>query len=479
MSEQAATRMDAALRQLLQSPTPSRNEATRWSNTGFRLALGLAQALQVGAVGAATMAALVQPSQIAPVAALGLVGIGALVAVLLQHEAGVDPLERNGRAGRAAAATLAAVVLVGAWLLVALPGDGSQRLPILVWSLAWGGLAAGAAAATQLAAARLAQRLDLGRGVLLVGPRDWIERTRRRLSAGPGHAWRLAAAVDDRDRTALAQATDPTAARRVDVVLVSVDTARDPARLQDLLDYLADQRVRMCVAFDLPPRCVRPQGEGVIAGIPVVELVAPCQSGWPGMAKRGLDIVVSLVALVLVAAVLALAAVAIAIESPGPVLFRQWRFGAGSRPFLMLKLRTMRPADGDPTGATRTTRRDPRVTRLGRILRRASIDELPQLINVLRGEMSLVGPRPHPLHMRVGDDYFFEAVERYRARHAVRPGLTGWAQLNGSRGEVDTLEKARRRVELDLWYIENWSLALDLRILVRTALGGFLSLRAD
>jgi lipopolysaccharide/colanic/teichoic acid biosynthesis glycosyltransferase len=161
------------------------------------------------------------------------------------------------------------------------------------------------------------------------------------------------------------------------------------------------------------------------------------------------------------------------------VLFRQWRFGLGNRPIFVLKFRTMRIEGCDATGERRTVARDSRVTRVGRFLRRTSIDELPQLINVLRGEMSLVGPRPHPLHMRVGDSYYFDAVSRYRVRHLVKPGITGWAQINGSRGEVDTLEKARRRVELDLWYLQNWSLVLDFRILLSTALGRFGTWHAD
>lgn len=134
---------------------------------------------------------------------------------------------------------------------------------------------------------------------------------------------------------------------------------------------------------------------------------------------------------------------------------------------------------GDTTGAARTLARDPRVTRVGRILRRLSFDELPQLLAVLRGEMSLVGPRPHATHMMVEGAYYFDAVDFYRARHRMLPGITAWAQVNGSRGEVDTVEKARRRVELDLWYVANWSPALDLWIILRTVFGAFVTLKAD
>lgn len=196
-------------------------------------------------------------------------------------------------------------------------------------------------------------------------------------------------------------------------------------------------------------------------------------------AKRLFDIILAICTLVAVAPLLALVALIIRLESPGPILFSQLRFGRGKQLFRLWKFRTMKVVSADASGAQRTLAWDPRVTRVGRFLRRTSIDELPQLFNVLAGHMSLVGPRPHTPHMRVGETYFFEAVSNYHMRHVIRPGLTGWAQVNGSRGEVDTLEKACRRVELDLWYVDNRSALLDLKIMVRTVLGGFLSLRAD
>ncbi|MDT8263354.1 sugar transferase, partial [Roseomonas sp. DSM 102946] len=193
----------------------------------------------------------------------------------------------------------------------------------------------------------------------------------------------------------------------------------------------------------------------------------------------GLDIALVMASLPLIAPVLIMAAIAIKLDSPGPVFFRQWRFGLGTQPVQILKFRSMYTDRGDTTGEARTTARDSRVTRVGRILRRTSIDELPQLLNVLRGDMSLVGPRPHATHMKVEGNYYFEAVEHYRLRHRVKPGLTGWAQVNGSRGEVDTLDKAYRRVDLDLWYINNWSITLDLKIIFKTVFGGFATLKAD
>ncbi|MGG5891094.1 sugar transferase [Falsiroseomonas sp. HC035] len=195
--------------------------------------------------------------------------------------------------------------------------------------------------------------------------------------------------------------------------------------------------------------------------------------------KRAFDLALAIPLLVLVLPVLIGAALAVRFETRGAVFFSQLRFGRGNSLVRVWKLRTMYVHLGDRSGAQHTEARDPRVTRVGRILRRTSIDELPQLLNVLRGEMSLVGPRPHASQMKVAGEYYYDAVDAYALRHVVKPGITGWAQINGSRGAVTTLNQARRRVDLDLWYIDNWSIRLDLWILVRTAIGGFISFRAD
>ncbi len=150
------------------------------------------------------------------------------------------------------------------------------------------------------------------------------------------------------------------------------------------------------------------------------------------------------------------------------MLFRQKRFGFNNLDIEVLKFRSMYVDRQDASGAERTTRGDTRVTVVGRLIRRTSIDELPQLINVLRGEMSIVGPRPHATAMRVGDAYYHDAVRGYAARHRVKPGMTGLAQVRGLRGEIDTIERAKKRVEYDIYYIENWSPLLDLRIILET-----------
>lgn len=177
-----------------------------------------------------------------------------------------------------------------------------------------------------------------------------------------------------------------------------------------------------------------------------------------------MDVGLALLALMFFLPIMVLTAVAVRLDSPGPVIFRQTRKGFNGRQFAIFKFRTMTVQENGPAVA-QASRNDPRVTAIGRLLRSASIDELPQLLNVLKGDMSLVGPRPHAL---AHDEYFQKIVGDYAHRHHVKPGITGWAQCNGSRGATPTVEDISERVKLDLWYINNWSLWLDLQILIKT-----------
>jgi exopolysaccharide biosynthesis polyprenyl glycosylphosphotransferase len=190
---------------------------------------------------------------------------------------------------------------------------------------------------------------------------------------------------------------------------------------------------------------------------------------WDAVIKEAEDYVIGGVVTLLLLPVLALVAVAIKLDNPGPVIFKQRRHAFNNHEFDIYKFRTMR---WNPTAATenlrQTCRNDDRITRVGRFLRASSLDELPQLINVLKGDMSLVGPRPHAVNMRTEDRLGHEITSLYAHRHRVKPGITGWSQVNGSRGAVDTTAQLHRRVALDLHYIENWSLLLDLKILVLT-----------
>jgi putative colanic acid biosynthesis UDP-glucose lipid carrier transferase len=198
--------------------------------------------------------------------------------------------------------------------------------------------------------------------------------------------------------------------------------------------------------------------------VPVLALRPEVQGVAQHVAKRATDVAVAAVALLLLNPALAVIALLIKLDSPGPVIFRQTRLGRHGLAFKIYKFRTMNVCDDGPD-VRQAQRTDARVTRVGKWLRKTSLDELPQLVNVLRGDMSLVGPRPHAL---AHDKYYGERIPEYRLRQNVRPGLTGWAQVNGCRGETPTIDKMAKRLDLDLWYIHHWSEALDIEIMLWT-----------
>ncbi|TNE61454.1 MAG: undecaprenyl-phosphate glucose phosphotransferase [Alphaproteobacteria bacterium] len=214
------------------------------------------------------------------------------------------------------------------------------------------------------------------------------------------------------------------------------------------------------VAAAFPGRAV-----GQHAGVPAVTLGRRPLSSTDQMFKRAEDLILGSLFLLMASPVLLLIAFLIKIDSPGPVFFRQQRHGFANATFRVYKFRTMYNRPPEQNAFKQAVKNDPRVTRLGRILRRTSLDELPQLLNVIQGDMSLVGPRPHPVAL---SHQFLDDVEEYLARHKMKPGITGWAQIHGLRGETETLEKMTKRVECDLWYVDHWSVWLDLRIIFMT-----------
>jgi exopolysaccharide biosynthesis polyprenyl glycosylphosphotransferase len=181
-----------------------------------------------------------------------------------------------------------------------------------------------------------------------------------------------------------------------------------------------------------------------------------------------MDRVVGLCALVVLSPLMLATAVAVRLESKGPVLFKQKRYGFNNELVEVWKFRSMYTEMSDANAAKLVTKDDPRVTRVGRFIRKTSIDELRQLFNVLKGELSLVGPRPHATQAKAATELYEQVVDGYFARHKVKPGITGWAQINGWRGETDTHDKIANRVKYDLEYIDRWSIWLDLRILIKT-----------
>lgn len=259
------------------------------------------------------------------------------------------------------------------------------------------------------------------------------------------------------------------AARRGDIddVVVAMPWTGDEA-LTHAVNDLKELPINVYISTDLSGYQLefRP-AFGTFERLPMFEVVQRPISGWSQLLKTLEDYVISALLLLLVSPVMLITAIAIKLESKGPVLFKQRRLGFNNHEFSIYKFRSMYQQD-DPEIVTRqATKGDPRITRVGRFIRRTSIDELPQILNVLNGSMSLVGPRPHAIDH---NEQFGRAVRGYFARHKVKPGITGWAQVNGYRGETDSEEKLKGRVERDIYYAENWSLLFDLRILISTAL---------
>ncbi|MCG8380946.1 MAG: undecaprenyl-phosphate glucose phosphotransferase [Gammaproteobacteria bacterium] len=207
-----------------------------------------------------------------------------------------------------------------------------------------------------------------------------------------------------------------------------------------------------------------------VAGLPVVDLSASPMGGLNRVVKALEDKLIATCVLILASPVLLSIALAVRISSPGPILFKQLRHGWDGKPIKVYKFRTMFVHQPDGGEVRQATRCDARVTPIGSFLRRTSLDELPQFFNVLQGRMSVVGPRPHAIEH---NELFKDKIDQYMLRHKVKPGITGWAQVNGHRGETDTVDKMRARVEHDLFYIENWSLWLDLKIILLTSFKGF------
>ncbi|AQX58909.1 UDP-glucose:undecaprenyl-phosphate glucose-1-phosphate transferase [Pseudomonas syringae pv. actinidiae] len=260
---------------------------------------------------------------------------------------------------------------------------------------------------------------------------------------------------------------------RIDKVYITLAFSAD-AQLSELITGLSDTTASVYLIpdvfmFDLLH--ARSESINGLASISIFD--SPMDGAW-SLAKRAEDILLSSLILLLIAVPLLLIAAAIKLTSPGPVLFRQRRYGLDGRSIMVWKFRSMIVQD-TAEGVRQATRNDIRVTPLGAFLRRTSLDELPQFFNVLHGEMSIVGPRPHAV---AHNEQYRKQVSGYMLRHKVKPGITGWAQINGWRGETDTLDKMRMRVEFDLEYIEHWSIWLDLKIILLTLLKGFVNKNA-
>jgi Undecaprenyl-phosphate glucose phosphotransferase len=238
----------------------------------------------------------------------------------------------------------------------------------------------------------------------------------------------------------------------------------DAGRIEFIRDHIKSLPVAARLLPDMQVRSLTHFTSSARQRVLAIEIQRAPLTGTQRLIKRVMDIVLASLALLFFLPVMVLTAIAIKLDSPGPIIFRQSRKGFNGRQFVIFKFRTMTVQENGPA-VTQASRGDSRVTPIGRLLRSSSIDELPQLLNVLKDDMSLIGPRPHAL---AHDNYFENILSDYAYRHHVKPGMTGWAQCNGARGATPSIEHISERVKLDLWYINNWSLWLDLQILIKT-----------
>lgn len=352
--------------------------------------------------------------------------------------------------------------------------DHFPRSAILAWFVATPFVLTYAHVAADKATGMLVRRTKAKRRQIIVGANRIGCELAARLAEEPWHG-SLAGFFDDRRPERIPRqcrekllgrfADLPDYARQnaVQVIYVCLPISRHP-RIRGLLDALGDTTASIYFVPDLSAFDLMQARFGEIRGMPFVAVRETPFCGMAGVLKRASDLVLAAAALLFVLPVSLAIAVLVSRSSPGPVLFRQRRYGLDGREFTVFKFRTMSVCeDGELNQATRD---DPRVTRIGRFLRRTSLDELPQLLNVLAGSMSLVGPRPHAI---AHNEHYRKLVSGYMLRHKVRPGITGLAQVNGLRGETRDVEKMIQRVRYDLEYLKSWSLGLDIRILIKTA----------
>lgn len=257
---------------------------------------------------------------------------------------------------------------------------------------------------------------------------------------------------------------------RIDLVLFALPISAE-TRILEMLKKLWVLPVDIRLSAHTNRLQFRPRAYSYLGKVPTLDVFEAPITDWDLVMKWLFDHIAGGVVLLLAAPVMALVALAVKLDSPGPVLFRQKRFGFNNERIDVYKFRSLYHDQADPMASKVVTKNDSRVTRVGQFIRKTSLDELPQLFNVVfRHNLSLVGPRPHAVQGKVQSQLFDEAVDGYFARHRVKPGITGWAQINGWRGEIDNEEKIQKRVEFDLYYIENWSVLFDLFILLKTPL---------
>lgn len=373
--------------------------------------------------------------------------------------------------------TMLALILVG--FILKESGEYSRGWVLGLGAFSWVFLCAGRLSAG--ASLRWLRRRGFNqRRILLVGTGDTAQRVAERVCGQPSSGWVVigAAPVEENPPKELQTVRVLRAHRRLERLVRRVDADEIwiclPLDEQRLIEK-AVWEFRHCTAtIRLIPslrsmNLIRHPVDEVL-GVPMLNLSMSPMHGLNRLVKAVEDRVFAGLLLLVTSPLMLAVAATIRLTSPGPVLFRQKRHGSDGRIFEVLKFRSMTVGAGNNRNVPQAKRDDPRVTPIGRFLRRTSLDELPQLFNVLKGDMSIVGPRPHAVQH---NEEYKEKIDAYMQRHKVKPGITGWAQVNGWRGETDTLEKMQKRVEFDLYYIENWSLWFDIKIILMTIFKGF------
>ncbi|MFC5583744.1 undecaprenyl-phosphate glucose phosphotransferase [Nitratireductor kimnyeongensis] len=417
------------------------------------------------------------------------IGAGSLLMVVLceftggyQMRALRNPTGAMGRVFIAWMATFAALALTGFFLKIS---DSFSRF----WLGSWFICGFTALLVLRITMSQLLRRWarngTIERRAVIVGGGANAEQLIRSIEQQPYNDIRICGLFDDRDDLrsppvvagypklgTITELVEFTRIARIDMLIVALPISAEK-RVLSLLSKLWVLPVDIRLSAHANHLRFRPRAYSYIGSVPMLDIFDRPINDWDSVAKRGFDIVFSLLGILVFSPIMIATAMAIKLDSKGPVLFRQKRHGFNNESIEVLKFRSMYVDQCDPTAKNAVTKNDPRVTRVGRFIRKTSIDELPQFFNALFGSLSLVGPRPHALAAQAHDRLYEEVVDGYFARHKVKPGVTGWAQINGWRGEVDSDEKIRKRTEYDLYYIENWSLWLDLKILFLTPISLF------
>ena len=444
----------------------------------------------ITALGVLILLAYVAPNHVVSFGTYALVILGAgLSLVFLLHIGGIYTIHAFLRPAEYVAR------LTGAWLLIAglvvayvffsKAGDDYSR----AWAALWFVSGLCSLLLFRIAVARLVRRWNnkgqFDRRAVLVGGGAPAAELIEALDASSDIDVSVIGIFDDRDDARspasisgcpklgnIGELIDFVRRNRVDLLVVTLPLTAE-GRIHDMLKRLWILPVDIRLSAYTQKLRYRPRAYSYIGNVPFIDVFDKPLTDWGQFLKSVEDKVIAGLALLALSPVMLAVACAIKWESRGPVFFRQHRYGFNNELIDVYKFRSMYTEMSDRTAAKLVTRDDPRVTRVGRFIRKTSLDELPQLINVLKGELSLVGPRPHATHAKAQEHLYPDAVEGYFARHKVKPGITGWAQINGWRGETDTVEKLHRRVEHDLYYIENWSIAFDLYILLHTPMALF------